>query len=40
MAAKKVNVLDVVTHRYKISEAQEAFDQASKGAGKILLIPD
>lgn len=40
MAAKKVNVMDVVTHRYKISQAQEAFEQANRGAGKILLLPD
>lgn len=40
MAAKRVNVLDAVTHRYKLSQAEEAFEQANKGAGKILLLPD
>lgn len=40
MAAGRVNLLDVVTHRYKLSQAEEAFEQANKGAGKILLLPD
>lgn len=40
MAADRVHLLDVVTHRYKMSQAEEAFEQATKGAGKILLLPD
>lgn len=40
MAAGRVRLLDVVTHRYQMSQAEEAFEQAGKGAGKILLLPD
>lgn len=40
MSAKRINLLDVVTHRYPLSQAEIAFEQASKGAGKILLLPD
>ncbi len=40
MAAKRVNILDVVTHRFSFDQYQEAFDQISKGAGKILFISD
>lgn len=40
MAAKRINLLDVVTHRFQLSQAEEAFEQANKGAGKILLLPD
>lgn len=40
MSSGKVNLLDVVTHRFKLSQAEEAFQQATKGAGKILLLPD
>ena len=40
MSAGKVNLLDAVTHRFRMSQAEEAFQQAMKGAGKILLIPD
>lgn len=40
MANKKVNLLDVVTHRFSFDQYQEAFDQISKGSGKILFIAD
>lgn len=36
ITAKKVNVLDVVTHRFSLDQCGEAFEQAAKGAGKIL----
>ena len=37
---KRINVLDVATHRFPFSQYQEAFEQLKKGAGKVLLIPD
>ncbi|MCL2001582.1 MAG: alcohol dehydrogenase catalytic domain-containing protein [Planctomycetes bacterium] len=36
--AKKIDILDVVTHRFRFSEYQEAFEQVDKGAGKILFV--
>ena len=38
--AKKINILDVVTHRYSFSQFDEAFQQTKKGSGKILFIKD
>jgi threonine 3-dehydrogenase len=38
ITSKKVNILDVATHRYHFSQYQEAFDQIKMGAGKILFI--
>lgn len=40
MAAKRINVLDVVTHRFKFSACNEAFAQVENGAGKILFVKD
>lgn len=36
--AKKIDVLDVVTHRFRFSQFKEAFEQVDKGAGKILFV--
>jgi threonine 3-dehydrogenase len=36
--AGRLNVLDVVTHRFKFSQVNEAFEQIAKGAGKILFL--
>lgn len=36
MAAKKINVLDVVTHRFTLDQCNEAFQQSAKGSGKII----
>ena len=38
ITAKKINVLDVVTHRFTLNQCQEAFEQSAKGSGKILFI--
>ncbi len=38
VAAKKLNVLDIVTHRFAFSQFREAFEQVDKGAGKILFV--
>jgi threonine 3-dehydrogenase len=38
--AKKINILDVVTHRYSFSQVDEAFEQVNKGAGKIMFLRD
>jgi len=38
ITAKKINVLDVVTHRFTLDQCQEAFEQSTKGSGKILFI--
>ena len=35
---KKINLQDIVTHEYKMSEYEKAFEQIKNGAGKILLI--
>lgn len=40
MANKKVNLLDVVTHRFKFEQFDEAFKQTKLGAGKILFVND
>ncbi len=37
--AKKIDLLQVVTHRYPLSSGNEAFYQMEKGAGKILYFP-
>ena len=34
----RLDLLDVVTHRFKFSEVNEAFEQVGKGAGKILFV--
>ncbi|MEA4816369.1 MAG: alcohol dehydrogenase catalytic domain-containing protein [Lachnospiraceae bacterium] len=36
----KVNLLDVVTHRFAFSDYEKAFEQIPKGAGKILFIKE
>ena len=36
--AGRISVLDVVTHRFKFEQVNEAFEQVSKGAGKILFV--
>ncbi|MGI6433459.1 MAG: alcohol dehydrogenase catalytic domain-containing protein [Sphaerochaetaceae bacterium] len=38
IAAKKVNLLDVVTHEFSFDQYEKAFQQISEGAGKILFI--
>lgn len=38
IAAKKMEVLDVVTHRFRFADFQKAFEQVDKGAGKILFV--
>jgi len=39
IAAKKVNVLDVATHRFTLDQAQEAFETAAQPtAGKVLFV--
>jgi threonine 3-dehydrogenase len=40
ISAKKLNILDVVTHRFRFSEYEEAFKQVKNGSGKILLLND
>jgi threonine 3-dehydrogenase len=38
--SKKVNLLQVVTHKMSLEQAQEAFELLTRGeAGKILFIP-
>jgi len=37
---KRINVLDVVTHRFLFSQYNEAFEQVRKGGAKILFIKD
>jgi threonine 3-dehydrogenase len=37
---KRINILDVVTHRFSFSQVDEAFDQVSKGAGKIMFLKE
>jgi len=36
--AGRIKVLDVVTHRFKFEQVNEAFEQVNKGAGKILFV--
>lgn len=38
ITSKKINVMDVVTHTFTLEQCQEAFEQSSKGAGKILFV--
>ena len=38
MNSKKINILDVVTHRFAFSQHLEAFEQIKKGAGKVLFV--
>lgn len=40
ISSKKINILDIVTHRYKFSEYEKAFEQIKNGSGKILLLND
>ena len=40
MASGKVDLLDVVTHRFRFSEYDKAFEQLKFGAGKILFIDE
>jgi threonine 3-dehydrogenase len=36
--AKRINLLDIVTHRFTLDQYEEAFETRKKGAGKILFI--
>lgn len=36
ITSKKINVLDVVTHRFTLEQGEEAFEQSTKGSGKII----
>jgi len=36
---KKVNLTDIITHRFPLDQYQKAFQQINKNAGKVLLIP-
>ena len=36
--AGRLKVLDVVTHKFKFDQVNEAFEQVNKGAGKILFV--
>ena len=36
--ARRINILDAVTHRFKFEQVNEAFEQVGKGAGKILFV--
>lgn len=36
----KVDLTKVITHRFPLSKAQEAFEQIDKGAGKIIFLPE
>jgi threonine 3-dehydrogenase len=36
---KKVNLADIITHRFPLDQYQKAFQQINKNAGKVLLIP-
>jgi len=38
ISAKRINILDVVTHRFGFSDCDKAFEQVTKGAGKVLFI--
>jgi len=38
--SKKIDILEVVTHRYSFSQVDEAFEQVNKGAGKIMFLKD
>ncbi|HOE56035.1 MAG TPA: alcohol dehydrogenase catalytic domain-containing protein [Bacillota bacterium] len=38
ISAKRINILDVVTHRFELSDCDKAFEQVTKGAGKVLFI--
>ncbi|MEH7119216.1 alcohol dehydrogenase catalytic domain-containing protein [Neobacillus drentensis] len=38
--AKKINILDVVTHRFSFSQVDEAFEQLKQGSGKIMFLKD
>lgn len=40
IAARKINILDVVTHRFPLSACDAAFEQVTHGAGKILFVKD
>lgn len=40
MAEKRINILDVVTHRFTFEQYEEAFQQIRNGAGKILFVKD
>lgn len=36
----RINLIDVVTHRFPLSQTLEGFEQCSKGAGKVMILPD
>lgn len=38
IVAKRINLLDVVTHRFSFDQYEEAFHQIANGAGKILFV--
>ena len=37
-SSKRINLLDIVTHRYKLEQYKKAFETSMKNAGKVLLI--
>ena len=37
-STKRINLLDTVTHRFKLEEYEEAFETSMKNAGKVLFI--
>ena len=38
ISSGKINVMDVVTHKFTLDECQQAFEQSAKGSGKILFV--
>jgi threonine 3-dehydrogenase len=40
IVSQKLDILDVVTHRFAFSEYSKAFDQISKGSGKVLFVKE
>jgi threonine dehydrogenase-like Zn-dependent dehydrogenase len=36
--AKRINLLDTVTHRFTLEQYEEAFETSMKDAGKVLFI--
>ena len=40
MAAGRVDLLEVVTHRFTFDQYEQAFAQIRQGAGKVLFLRD
>ncbi len=38
IASKRINVLDIVTHRFDLSQCEQAFNQVTRGSGKVLFL--